>query len=135
MSPMALTDSMLLEIGVPAGVTSSGSGSAQDSLARLVNAAVAAGVAASQRFVIPGIRDGVLTLTGVFAAGVLSCKVDLERSLDSGVSWKVVQAAMDVFANGEVRLAIAPGGLYRLNITTYTGAGAVTIYGMYVPIG
>lgn len=132
--PFALTDPMLLDIGVPAGAASSGSGSAQDSLARLVNAATAIGFAKSQWFVIPGSRDGVLTLIAQVGAGVVSLKVDLERSLDSGASWKVIQAGVDVFS-GEARIAIAPGGLYRLNVTTFGTPAASTIYGTYVPIG
>lgn len=133
--PFAFTDPMLLDIGVPAGAASSGSGSAQDSLARLVNAAVAVGIAKSQWFVIPGSRDGVLTLIAQVGAGVVSLKVDLERSLDSGTTWKVIQAGVDVFS-GEARIAIAPGGLYRLNVTTFgTPANGATVYGTYVPIG
>lgn len=133
--PRALTDPMLLLDGVPAGVTSSPTGAATDDLTRVVKAANAVGTAFSQTFVLPAIGQGYLELAAALAAGIAAFKVDLEQTYDNGLTWRKVILAIDLFTNGNVAsVGMAGGGVYRLNVTTYGGAGNADVFATFTSV-
>lgn len=133
--PRALTDPMLLLDGVPAGASSSPTGSATDDLTKVVKAASAIGTAVSQTFVLPAIGQGFLELAAALAATITGFKVDLEQTYDNGLNWRKVVLAIDLFTNGNVAsIGMAGGGVYRLNVTTYTGAGNADVFATYTSV-
>lgn len=133
--PRALTDPMLLLDGVPAGASSSPTGAATDDLTKVVTAASAIGTAKSQTFVLPAIGQGFLELAAALAATITGFKVDLEQTYDNGVNWRKVVLAIDLFTNGNVAsIGVAGGGVYRLNITTYAGAGNADVFATFTSV-
>lgn len=133
--PFGLTDVMMLEPGIPGAAQSSGSGNTTDQIGRLVNGAVATGTAKSQQFTLGGMRDGVLTLTSDLGVNITAFKVDLEVLING--NWVKVSTANDLFTVQQIRLAVAPGSVYRLNVTTYTassGTPACNVFGSYAPL-
>lgn len=101
--------------------------------AKLIDAATVAGVARSQRFSIPSAPSGQprtveYHVTSVPATALV---VQLEESQDGGVTFSPKGAVIDLFpaANRTGTFQVNPGCIYRLNITTFTGAGTATLLG------
>jgi|SRR5690348_1861900 len=95
----------------------------QGTPATVVNAATAAGTANSAPFAFPPslksgrLRDLLYEATGTYSV----CTANLEVSIDGGVTWVVVQKAIDLFAAPAGTFSLTGGPQYRLNIQTFTG--------------
>jgi hypothetical protein len=97
----------------------------------LVNAATTTGTAASTQFGFQPKPSGdyQFVLQAVKTA-VTVCIVDVEISMDQGVTYNPWSAGLDFNANPVIRISqfMFPGPLFQLNVKKFTGT-AVTING------
>ncbi|MCI0350430.1 MAG: hypothetical protein L0Z53_13475, partial [Acidobacteriales bacterium] len=96
---------------------------------KLIDAAAATGVAASQRFGIHAAPSGQPRTVEYQATSVpaTALSAQLEESQDGGTSFNARGAAIDMFTNRAGVFTVNPGCIYRLNITVFTGAGTATV--------
>jgi len=94
---------------------------------KAIEGAVAVGLDGTNRFILP--QDGSLNMTDVTfqAIGTFSAfTADIEISLDGGANFAVV-AAIDFAATPAARNDLGRTGIYRLNVTAFTGTSADVI--------
>lgn len=65
--------------------------------------------------------------TGTFTA----FKIDLQTSLNGGTTWSPVLTAIDLVTapTVEQEITVVPGGIYRLNVSAFTGGTKADVYG------
>lgn len=91
---------------------------------KAIEAAVAVGLDGTNRFILP--QDHSLNMADVSfqAVGTFSAfTADIELSLDGGVNFSVI-ASIDFAATPASRNDLGRTGIYRLNVTAFTGASA-----------
>lgn len=91
---------------------------------KAIDAVVAPGLDGTNRFVLP--QDGSLNMTDITfqATGTFSAfTADIEVSLNGGVDFAVV-ATIDFAATPAARNDLGRTGIYRLNVTAFTGTSA-----------
>jgi hypothetical protein len=89
--------------------------------------AVGTGLDATRRFIFP--QDGSLSMADITfqAIGTFSAfTADIEVSLDGGANFSVI-AAIDFAATPAARNDLGRTGIYRLNVTAFTGTSADVI--------
>lgn len=92
---------------------------------KAVEGAIATGLDGSNRFILPqdsslNMADVTFQATGTFT--VLTA--DLEVSLDGGTTFSVISSGIDFIAQPASRNDLGRTGIYRFNITAFTGADA-----------
>lgn len=95
-----------------------------------VDAAVGTGLDATNRFILPQDHSNDMTNVTFQAKGtftVLGC--DIEVSLDGGVNFAVI-GSIDFAATPAARNDIGRTGIYRLNVTAFTGTDATVLVGI-----
>lgn len=95
-----------------------------------LTAATATGLAATNRFVLP--QDGTNQMTNVTfqSIGTFSAlTVDIEISLDGGVTFSVI-GTIDFATLPAARNDIGRTGIYRLNVTAFTGTSGTVRVGI-----
>lgn len=92
---------------------------------KAVEGAVGVGLDGTNRFILPqdhslDMADVSFQATGTFT--VLTA--DLELSLDGGVNFAVISTGIDFAAQPASRNDLGRTGIYRFNITAFTGTSA-----------
>jgi len=92
---------------------------------KAVEGAVATGLDGTNRFILP--QDHSLTMADITFQAVGTFTVltaDLEVSLDGGVTFAVISTGIDFAAQPASRNDLGRTGIYRFNITAFTGTSA-----------
>jgi len=92
---------------------------------KAVEGAVAVGLDATRRFILP--QDNSLNMADITFQAVGTFTVltaDLEVSLDGGVTFGVISTGIDFAAQPASRNDLGRTGIYRFNITAFTGTSA-----------
>lgn len=92
---------------------------------KAVEGAVGVGLDATRRFILP--QDHSLNMADITFQAVGTFTVltaDLEVSLDGGVTFSVISPGIDFIALPASRNDLGRTGIYRFNITAFTGATA-----------
>lgn len=92
---------------------------------KAVEGAVGTGLDATRRFILPqdhslDMADVTFQAVGTFTA----LTADLEVSLDGGTTFSVISPGIDFAATPAVRNDLGRTGIYRFNITAFTGTSA-----------
>ncbi len=92
---------------------------------KAVEGAVGVGLDATRRFILPqdnSVNMADITFQAVGTFTVLTA--DLEVSLDGGVTFSVISPGIDFIATPASRNDLGRTGIYRFNITAFTGTSA-----------
>ncbi len=92
---------------------------------KVVEGAVGVGLDATNRFILP--QDGSMNMSDITFQAIGTFTVltaDLEISLDGGVTFSVISPGIDFIATPASRNDLGRTGIYRFNITAFTGATA-----------
>ena len=92
---------------------------------KAVEGSVAVGLDATRRFILP--QDNSLNMADITFQAVGTFTVltaDLEVSLDGGVTFSIISPGIDFIAQPASRNDLGRTGIYRFNITAFTGTSA-----------
>lgn len=92
---------------------------------KAVEGAVGVGLDATRRFILPQGHDLAMADITFQAVGTFTVlTADLEVSLDGGQTFAVISTGIDFAAQPASRNDLGRTGIYRFNITAFTGTSA-----------
>jgi len=101
---------------------------------KAIDGAVATGLDATRRFILPqdnslNMADITFQATGTFTVLTADLEVSLDGgvtfvSLDGGVTFSIISGGIDFAAQPASRNDLGRTGIYRFNITAFTGTSA-----------